>query len=69
MSGATKPGDVVTVLLEYDETEKRIYFRGSWPREQFVPVAPRRPGNLQNEVQTFFGSAHDVRAFHGLIPD
>lgn len=63
-----KRGSPVIVLLEYDGFEKRVYFRGVWPRDTFVAPPPRRPENQQNAVETFFDTSHNVRAFVGLSP-
>jgi hypothetical protein len=47
--------EVMTVLIEYVPSQSRVMVRGVWRKEEYKPVAPLLPDNVQNAVHVFLG--------------
>lgn len=60
--------EILIVLLEYSPIQSRVIVRGVWQTEQYTPVVPLHPDNIQNSVQVFLN--FDMRSgsgFTGLV--
>jgi hypothetical protein len=61
--------EVLEVLLEYSEIEKRVYLRAVWPKGQGKVVPKIHPDNTQNLSQIFQKIATRIPVFGCLVPE
>lgn len=57
------------VLIEYSETDKRVFVRGVWSTDEFEMLPPLKQGNIQNAIKVFENMDMGAHVgISGLVP-